>query len=280
MIYKIKQRMKRYSKVKKLYDTFRIRSILWALKKQKLTLRFNQLKELDLVSDQYTTASIDTEYLKTKVLGLHAFQVSLFLEFMQSQTGKEWKIIDLGDSSGNHILYMKELFKEYDFKSISINLDEEAIRKIKGKGLNYATTSIEDYLNVIGRPKELREVALLLQTLEHLENPISVLKGVKEQKVDGFIITVPFVKRSRIGMHHLRNNFRSNLLKEPNIENTHIFELSPDDWNVLFKYCGWEVEYQKVYYQFPVNLPIISLLLRWYWQLFDFEGFYGCILKK
>jgi len=281
MLYSIKQKLKETKTVKKAYDNFRERSVYSALKQQRLLARFNQIKRLDPdISNQYTSSNIDTSYLQTKVLGLHAFQMALFGLFINGQNRKEWSITDLGDSSGNHIMYIKNLFSKFKWDTLSVNLDQKAVDKIRSKGLNAIACSIEDYYEY---EKDYRnQIITLFQTLEHLENPISILKGVKENlKPEAFIITVPFVRRSKVGLHYLRENLKSDFFnKVPSPENIHIFELSPDDWELLFEYCGWEVKHSLVYYQYKRRIPIISRLLRWYWSAFDFEGFYGCILTK
>ena len=43
-------------------------------------------------------------------------------------------IVDIGDSAGTHLLYLNELFGE--IRSLSVNLDVNAVKKIKQKGLD------------------------------------------------------------------------------------------------------------------------------------------------
>jgi len=271
---KVKNRLKKVEIIKKYYDRFRTWSIQKAIVNQGLIARYNQIARLNIdVANQYTSTDSTTEYIKTKILGLHSFQMMLFAQFINGQKEDKWKVFDLGDSSGNHLLYIKNLFKDYTFNTISINIDREAIKRICQKDLNTICCSIEEFTK-IERVKKEETIILMFETLEHLENPIEVLKGIKQNiQPEVLILTVPFVRKSRVGLHHLRNNLRTS--KEANQENTHIFELSPEDWMLLFKLAGFEVEKAFIYYQYPKwNLP-----LRYYWEKFDFEGFFGIILK-
>jgi len=61
-------------------------------------------------------------------------------------------------------------------------------------------------------------------------------------------------------------------------ENTHIFELSPEDLQLLFKFAGWSVVFERIYLQYPRKHWL--RITKNYWRMFDFEGFYGVILKR
>ena len=75
------------------------------------------------------------------------------------------------------------------------------------------------------------------------------------------LVTVPYVKSSRVGLHHIRNRSRAPV----GAEGTHILELSPEDWTLLMLHAGWRVIYQKIYYQYPrkmANLkPDVEIVL-------------------
>ena len=82
------------------------------------------------------------------------------------------------------------------------------------------------------------------------------------------------MRHSRLGLHHLRNNDKVEL----NAENTHILELSLNDWRLLFQFSGWRVEYNIIYLQYPKKN--LLRLMKFFWRRFDFEGFYGAILIR
>lgn len=88
------------------------------------------------------------------------------------------------------------------------------------------------------------------------------------------IITVPYLRKSRVGLHHIRNNHRDNV----NAENTHIFELGTEDWKLIANHSGWVVVKEKIYLQYPRRS--LWHMTKPLWRRFDFEGFYGLILKR
>jgi len=61
-------------------------------------------------------------------------------------------------------------------------------------------------------------------------------------------------------------------------ENTHIFELAPNDWRLIFLHSGWEIVGEEIYRQYPSKCPL--RLMKAYWKKCDFEGFYGAILRR
>ena len=46
----------------------------------------------------------------------------------------------------------------------------------------------------------------------------------------------------------------------------------------LFKFSGWKVEKDLIYYQYPQKHPL--WLTKYIWKKLDFEGFFGVILSK
>ena len=61
-----------------------------------------------------------------------------------------------------------------------------------------------------------------------------------------------------------------------NAETTHIFELCPDDWDLIFKFSGWRVVERSKYTQYPKRNPLT--VLRYLWRKFHFGGYYGKFL--
>jgi len=273
----MKEYLKNKRAVKTLYDRFRIWSIESALKQQKL---YKTYQGIDDIIGQYTTSELDTAYLQTKVRGLHAFQKKLIDlavsgQFIMSRNVDINTVVDLGDSSGRHLEYVADLVGYSGVKYTGVNIDSEAVRRICDRGFNGVRNYIESFISkdMFDDPYDL---VLMFETLEHLQNPIYILKSLNEVmgKSSRFIITVPYVRRSRVGLHHLKK--RGESFKQPP-EDIHLFELSPYDWGLLFEYTGWEVIYEQIYYQHPKGF---CWPLKYYWRHFDFEGFYGVILKR
>lgn len=240
----------------------------------------NKLSKIipDLV-DQYTTFSINMNdtFLVNKVRGQHAFQISIVLRAVNLLKNKKKdnfiNIIDIGDSSGTHLLYLKNLLKSKNMRSLSVNIDQLAIDRIKARGLEAILCKAEE----IHLRKEIikPDIFLLFETLEHLFNPIEFLHNIAvNSPCQYFAITVPYVHKSRVGLHHIRKNYQRDVFAE----NTHIFELSPDDWNLLFLFSGWEIVFSDRYTQYPKGFPLN--LTKYFWRKIDFDGFYGVILRK
>ena len=96
------------------------------------------------ISDQFSTWTVDMKntYDVTKIRSIHAFQVSLAL-FALGKTSNEitknvLSVVDIGDSSGTHVRYLKELYSDSNNKSaefISVNLDADAVEQISRKAV-------------------------------------------------------------------------------------------------------------------------------------------------
>jgi len=172
------------------------------------------------------------------------------------------------------MLYLRELAaKKFNVSTLSINLDPSAIEKIKARGLNAILCRAED-LNMEGYHVDL---FASFEMVEHFHDPAIFLHGpTQKTSCNRMVITVPYLKKSRTGLHHIRN--RSDDITHA--ENEHIFELSPVDWTLLMMHAGWKVIYGEIYYQYPRRLPVVSQLLSWYWRKTDYEGFWGGILER
>jgi 2-polyprenyl-3-methyl-5-hydroxy-6-metoxy-1,4-benzoquinol methylase len=222
---------------------------------------------------QYTSFDIDSEYLLLNVRGMHTFQIALVNEALQSIGGldKPTVLIDIGDSAGTHIRYLQELHKDRELRCLSVNVDKEAVRRIRESGLEAVQSRAED-LHSLGVKAG---IFISFEMLEHLPNPIQFLKNLSyHTSCQALIITVPYVLRSRIGLYQIRKNLR----KAHNPENTHIFELCPDDWRLLFRHAGWAIKSERVYLQYPRHS--VLRLMKVVWRKVDFEGFWGAVLTR
>ncbi len=216
--------------------------------------------------------------IEEKERAIQAFQCQMLMDVMAkfSFQGKEtFTIVDIGDSAGTHSLYFSELLKDDISKveTISVNLDPQAIAKIKNKGLNAILCRAED----LDLGNQQIDLFTSFQMLEHLHDPVMFLHRLaKKSNCDYLFITVPYFKKSRVGLHRVRTN-----LKEPvYAEETHIFELSPEDWRLLFIHAGWQPVLSKIHYNYPKGWFLVSFLLKYFWRILDFEGYWGILLKK
>lgn len=228
------------------------------------------------ISKQYSVAPKDFDtFHELKTRTQQAFQCSLLLKAIEQLSAKrKLTVVDIGDSSGTHMLYLKELSKgRFDIDTISVNLDPMAIEKIRKRGLKAILCRAEE----LDLGEQGVDLFTSFQMVEHLHNPALFLYRLsKKSECNRIILTVPYLRSSRVGLYSLRNKPSKNF----SAEEEHIFELSPKDWTSLFLHSGWKVICSEVYYQYPRNLLILSSALSWFWRQNDFEGFWGAILEK
>ncbi len=258
-----------------------IKSIEQAVREQGFSQLVYRLEEIvPDISHQHSTFKLDTLYLTKKIRGLHAFQISLVqkaINILKRNLKDDLTIADIGDSAGTHIQYIKSLFNYQNIRTISINLDPEAVKRIKEKGFKAICARAEE----IGEKYNVTaDIFLCFETLEHLMNPAEFLHKLSKTNCDLLVITVPYLKESRIGLHQIRNLTIQNLPRKKimSAETTHIFELSPEDLQLLFKFAGWSVVFERIYLQYPRKHWL--RISKNCWRMLDFEGSYGVILKK
>lgn len=248
-----------------------LKSLKSSIKEQRLDALYALLERIvPDISDQYSMFKINTPYLTTKVRGVHAFQISLVNNLLAEF--EKVSIVDIGDSAGTHMQYINGLCaKDKAIHCVSVNLDQKAVEKIKEKGLNAVYARAEE----LHRYNVNADIFLCFETLEHLMNPSHFLHELSTKtKVKYLVITVPYVKNSRIGLHHIRNN----RMATTTAETTHLFELNPMDWKLLVRHSGWDIVTENIYYQYPKKS--IWRITQPLWKRFDFEGFYGLVLRR
>jgi len=218
--------------IKNIEQLVNIKSIRAAVREQKLSPIYRQLTTIvPDITHQYSSFNLDNEYLITKVRAQHAFQIDLFNEALQLINDKGSNpvtIVDIGDSAGTHIQYIKGLHKDRNLRCLSVNMDEQAVKKIREKGLEALCARAEDLASL----SVDADIFLSFEMLEHVMNPCGFLQALSANThCKAFVVTVPYVAQSKVGLHHIRHNQRARV----NPENTHIFELSPEDWRLIFK---------------------------------------------
>ena len=264
--------------IKRIVYKFLQYSMYSAIKEQNLLELKNRLAKIvpDL-SEQYTSHKIEGSYLIDKMRSQHSFQISLAqdaISLLDSKKRENPTIVDIGDSSGTHLQYLQAIVGD-NIRTTSVNLDPDAIQKIRDKGFKAIETRAEllhDHPDFNGQA----DIFLSFQMVEHLLDPVNFLHAMAtKSKCDYFVITVPYLNRSRVGLQQIRYKNDKRPFKA---ETTHIFELSPDDWNLIFKFSGWKIIKSVRYTQYPKKNPLT--LLRYLWRRIDFDGFYGVILQK
>lgn len=230
------------------------------------------------ISNQYSfTIDAFYDYYELKMRGMHAFQCKLMFRILDNyykDVNNKINVVDIGDSSGTHMLYIKNLMKDrFTIDSYSVNLDPRAIKKIKTKGLKALLCRAEE----LDLGKEKIDFFVSFEMVEHLHNPsIFFRRLAKKSNGDKIVITVPYRRKSRVELHYLGNEIK----KKVYAEDVHIFELCPEDWTKLMLHSGWRVVYNEIYYQYPKKFLLLRKIFAWYWEKTDYEGFWGAVLEK
>ena len=185
----------------------------------------------------------------------------------------ECSYADVGDSDGSVRLLLN--LNNYGDKltSVGVNLQKSAVEKIKSTGLNAICA---DALS-LGDQEINYDIVSVFETLEHLPDPIGFLSGIKKVTNKKLIVSVPLIRRSRVGLTYISDKWPKG--KKPTIENTHIFELSPLDWNKIFRHTGWKIDDEWKLMMFPSN-KLSRIILQPYWRYISFEGFWFVSLYK
>ncbi len=250
-------------------ETLLLRSLRAAVAEQGLAESVaRHTKVFPELSRQYTDFALDTEFLQYKVRAQQSFQVSLAAPVLAARPGAT--VVDIGDSSGAHIAALKAMLPDAGHRFLSVNLDEQAVARVKARGFEALLCRAENL-----QEKGVKaDVFLSFETLEHLNDPATFLHRLSKTPCDRLVLTVPFVTETRVGLHHLR----AGLTKKVSPETVHMLEFSPADLKLLAAHCGWAVETERIYRQYPLNSPLRGT--RAIWKDWDFEGFYGLVLRR
>ncbi len=214
------------------------------------------------------------EYYELKRRTLQAFQCRIMLHVLTDYALKKVTVVDIGDSAGTHMRYLKALTEEkFQLNTISVNLDPRAIEKIRARGMPAVLCRAEE-LDLGDRKIDL---FTSFQMVEHLHNPAIFFRRLAVRaECKRMVITVPYLRCSRVGLHHVRQRSGKVIFAE----DEHIFEFNPEDWTLLLLHSGWKVISSQIYFQYPRRWPIVRMILAWFWKNSDFEGFWGAVLEK
>jgi len=262
-----------------LYQRLSAASIDAAIAEQGLAELAARLRAiLPEIADQYTDGFDPVEYRRyweRKMRGLHAFQIGAALDAVSVIGGERLVLADIGDSSGNHALYLKALLPAGRLERvISVNLDPVAVDKVRAKGGD-AILSRAETLDLEGiRPN----LFLSFEMVEHLTDPLRFLHALAEHGAAEYLLfTVPWRRRSRFGGIEMRADPRS-LPDRLTPEMVHVLELSPADWRLLAGFAGFSTVWTRVYRQYPVKSPLLAT--RPLWRALDFEGFVAFFCRR
>lgn len=262
-----------------LYQKVSAASIAAAVAEQGLAELAARLRQvIPDISDQYTGGFDPVEYRRYwegKMRGLHAFQVRLMLDAVAHLGRKGLVLADIGDSSGNHARYLRQLAEPGAIERVvSVNLDPVAVDKVRAKGGDAVLARAEE-MDLEGvRP----DLFMSFEMVEHLTDPIRFLHRLAERgSADHLLMTVPLSPKSRFGGFDLRQP-ETQMPARFTAEEVHLFELCPPDWLLLARFAGWRPVFERLYRQYPLRSPL--RLTAPLWHRLDFPGFWGVLLVR
>jgi len=231
----------------------------------------------ELLSDLRThfTVPIDNMEIEHRIRLLivgEAFFIKKEVMDIVADSG-ECSYADIGDSDGSVRLLLDRMVQRGKLNSVGINLQRQAVEKMANKWLDAICA---DALAVCESSVDY-DLVSAFETLEHLSDPIGFLNKIKNITKHRLIISVPYIRKSRVGLTYLSSKWSPG--KTPTIENTHIFELSPRDWGKIFRHTGWKIDREWKLMMFPRN-KLSRLILQPYWRFVSFEGFWFVSLSK
>lgn len=191
-------------------------------------------KDLAKVLKKYYSGEYQKEYHEKKIplknlresisrkLKIYYAQADSQLGFLKRNGINEKKTLcDLGCGKGEFLIWAEKK----GYKSVGVEPDIERIRI--AKKYMKRTQIKQAFLENKNLPK--KDVYLMLHVLEHLENPIKVLKNLKKNNPKSFLfIEVPNTA-TREGL--------KTSMKEP-----HIFHFNKSNLKKLIEKTGWRVE--------------------------------------
>lgn len=263
----------------RLYQRLSAASLDAAIAEQGLAPLAERLRGvLPDIADQYTDGFDQAEYERyweRKMRGMHAFQVQCMLDAVDHLGRDDLVLADIGDSSGNHALYLKALAKPGSVnRVISVNLDPVAVDKVKAKGGDAVLCRAEE-LDLGGiRP----DLFLSFEMIEHLTDPIRFLHALAaKSSAEYLLFTVPLRRKSRFGGVEMRlPDHRLPARMTP--EQVHTYEFSPEEWRLLARFAGFSTVWSRTYLQYPRRSPL--RLTAPLWRSLDFEGFVAFLCRR
>ncbi len=226
----------------------------------------------DLTS-HYTGITL-SPFFESKIRFLLSAQATFVAEQVRRvlREKKRCDLVDIGDSDGSLQQMIRAMVQNNDvFSTVGVNLQPEAVKRIQERGLDGMLVDAMELTN----QGLTYDIVTVMETLEHLPNPIGFLESIHDVVRERLVVSVPYVRSSRVGLAYLD---ALNEERRPTIENVHIFELAPADWRKIFRHSGWAVAEEWIAHQYgPRSFWRLTAPV---WRRLDFEGFWLVSLQK
>ena len=188
-------------------------------------------------------------------------RVSYILRFKK----KPGKVLDVGASTGTFLA----IFKEAGWETWGVEPSESA-KVAKGKGIRMSRTTIEK----AKLPRNYFDVVILNHTLEHLKNPISVLKKVRTLLKKGGIVFIDVPNFGGLSARILGKRWPFITPEE------HLFHFTPQTLRRTLDAAGFEVKFWRTQSglfecgnpPFEILLSLVTFKKRFFTNILGFPG--------
>ncbi|MDD1669675.1 MAG: class I SAM-dependent methyltransferase [Methanomicrobiales archaeon] len=170
-------------------------------------------------------------------------------------------VVDLGDTNG---IFLRSIGQG----GIGVNISDPAVRAIRARGLETLKADIE-FLPFRDRSIE---TVLLFETLEHVPNPIRVLREIGRVCSHSLVLSVPYVKKTII--------HGSGYDPARPAPQHHIFEFSVPDFRKILTYTPFVLERDRIATVLGGTGNILDRLVIALWSIFrERDMFCGCFRR-
>ena len=182
------------------------------------------------------------------------YKVFIYLKKLKEENIKNPKILDVGSYPGNMIMLSKKIFESIsEYCAIGLDLNERFIERMKEHGVMCVNTEIDpqfpDAKKVTDWNIENFDICLLLDTIEHLTDPVFCLDKINKSLKNGghLIITTDNITNFLYIADMLRKG------QSPNVHpilssmvyrgnhRPHHREFSKEELKFILERCGFEL---------------------------------------
>jgi SAM-dependent methyltransferase len=170
-------------------------------------------------------------------------------------------VVDLGDTNGIFLRSMKQ-------GGIGVNISDQAVRSLRARGLE----TLKADIGFLPFRDNSIELVLLFETLEHVPNPIGVLREIGRVCSRSLVLSIPLVGRTTI--HGGRYD-----PKRP-LEQHHIFEFSVPDFRKILTHTPFVVERDQIATVLGGRGLVSDRIIIALWSIFrERDMFCGCFRR-
>ena len=251
---------------------------LFSIRKENaVKIRDEKLEKLDAATRDLILAEDECHHFGDLIihdLGLQYVIQSFTIDrinFIRDTIGEtlDLRVADLGDSNG---IFIRAIGKD----GISVNISDPALTSLRAQGLTVVKADIESLPLKSGSI----DTIFLFETLEHVPNPITLIKEIERVVSRSLILSVPYVSETVV---HSKNYDPT----RPQYQH-HIFEFCPDDLKKIVTHSNFKVKDERIATVLDDGRSLRERIIFSIWRRFFerdcywgcFKQFYMCHLEK